>query len=152
MPSHFLDQCWNTFDWTPGNKLQWNFNQNSYIFIQGNTLENIVCKMALIFSHPQCIKWLRWGYKLISRIYILRIYWHVNASTPHWWLINIGSEVVTWTNVDQGPWRHMASLGHNDLIHWGRVTHICIGKLIIIDSDNGLSPWRHQAIIWTNWS
>ena len=35
--------------------------------------------------------------------------------------------------------------GHNEL-----VTHICVGKLTIIGSDNGLSPGRHQAIIWTN--
>ena len=34
--------------------------------------------------------------------------------------------------------------------HWGRVTHICVGNLIIIGSDNGLSPSRRQAIIWTN--
>ena len=36
------------------------------------------------------------------------------------------------------------------LTHWGRVTHICVGKLTIIGSDNGLSPGRHQAIIWGN--
>ena len=36
------------------------------------------------------------------------------------------------------------------LAHWGRVTHICVGKLTIIGSDNGLSPERRQAIIWTN--
>ena len=30
------------------------------------------------------------------------------------------------------------------------MTHICIGKLIIIGSDNGLLPGWHQAIIWTN--
>ena len=36
------------------------------------------------------------------------------------------------------------------LIHWGRVTHICSTKLTIIGSDNGLSPGRRQAIIWTN--
>ena len=34
--------------------------------------------------------------------------------------------------------------------HWGRVTHICVGNLTIIDSDNGLSPCRSQAIIWIN--
>ena len=33
------------------------------------------------------------------------------------------------------------------LTHWGRVTHICVSKLIIIGSDNGLSPSRRQAII-----
>ena len=36
------------------------------------------------------------------------------------------------------------------LTHWGRVTHICVSKLAIIGSDNGLSPGRRQAIIWTN--
>ena len=36
------------------------------------------------------------------------------------------------------------------LTHWGRRTHICLSKLTIIGSDNGLSPGRHQAIIWTN--
>ena len=30
------------------------------------------------------------------------------------------------------------------------MTHICVGKLTIIGSDNGLSPQRRQAIIWTN--
>ena len=34
--------------------------------------------------------------------------------------------------------------------HWGRVTHICVSKLTISDSDNGLSPGRRQAIIWIN--
>ena len=36
------------------------------------------------------------------------------------------------------------------LTHWGRVTHICVGKLTIIVSDKGLSPARRQAIIWTS--
>ena len=36
------------------------------------------------------------------------------------------------------------------LPHWGRVTHICVGNLTIIGPDNGLSPGRRQAIIWTN--
>ena len=36
------------------------------------------------------------------------------------------------------------------LTHWGRVTHICVAKLTIIASDNGLSPGRRKAIIWTN--
>ena len=36
------------------------------------------------------------------------------------------------------------------MCNWGRVTHICVGKLTIIGSDNGLSPGRRQAIIWTN--
>ena len=39
---------------------------------------------------------------------------------------------------------------HAICMHWGRVTHICVGKLTIIGQDNGLSPVRRQAIIWTN--
>ena len=34
--------------------------------------------------------------------------------------------------------------------HCGRMTHICVSELAIIGSDNGLSPGRRQAIIWTN--
>ena len=42
---------------------------------------------------------------------------------------------------------------HSDFFfftHWGRVTHICVNKLTIIGSGNGLLPGRRQAIIWTN--
>ena len=39
---------------------------------------------------------------------------------------------------------------NGSLTHWGRETHICVSKLTIIASDNGLSPGRRQAIIWTN--
>ena len=30
------------------------------------------------------------------------------------------------------------------------MTHICVSKLTVIGSDNGLSPGRRHAIIWTN--
>ena len=36
------------------------------------------------------------------------------------------------------------------LTHWGPVTHICVSKLSILGPENGLSPGRRQAIIWTN--
>ena len=36
------------------------------------------------------------------------------------------------------------------LIDWGRMTHICVGNLAIIGSDNCLSPGRRHAIIWTD--
>ena len=35
----------------------------------------------------------------------------------------------------------------NILTHWGGETHICVGNLTIIGSDNGLLPERRQAII-----
>ena len=36
------------------------------------------------------------------------------------------------------------------MTHWGRLTPICVGNLTIIGSDNGLSPGRRHAVIWTN--
>ena len=36
------------------------------------------------------------------------------------------------------------------LTHRGRVTQICVSKLTINGSNNGLSPGRSQANIWTN--
>ena len=43
-------------NWTLRNKHQWNFNQNSYIFIQENAFEMVVWKMPAILSRPQCVK------------------------------------------------------------------------------------------------
>ena len=57
---------------------------------------------------------------------------------------------IIWNHADLVHWRIYAALEGNALTHWGRMTHICVGKLIIIVSDNGLSPDRRQAIIWTN--
>ena len=46
-------------------------------------------------------------------------------------------------------WKISYALGLFILTHCGRVSHICVSKLTIIGSDNGLSPDRRQAIIWT---
>ena len=54
----------------------------------------------------------------------------------------------------QSPWLALVKwLGQFDdciLTHWGRVTHICISRLTITGSDNGLLPRLRQAIIWTS--
>ena len=41
-----LNQCWEIVNWTLRNKILWNLNQNSYIFIQENAFENLVWKMG----------------------------------------------------------------------------------------------------------
>ena len=48
---------------------------------------------------------------------------------------------------NHGMYAYMTS-SHNKLQCWG--THTYVSNLTIIGSDNGLSPGRHQAIIWTN--
>ena len=47
----------------------------------------------------------------------------------------------------QSHWLH--DVPQTMLTHWVRVTPICVSKLTMIASDKGLSPGRHQAIIWT---
>ena len=54
---------------------------------------------------------------------------HLKMLSAKWWICCLSPDLLT---------------------HWGWVTHICIGKLTTIGSDNGLSPRRRQAIIWTN--
>ena len=49
-PSQYLNQCWVTVNWTLRNKLQWNFNQTTKLFIHKNASENIVCEKAAILS------------------------------------------------------------------------------------------------------
>ena len=62
---------------------------------------------------------------------------------------------VIWTNVDFSYVRWQSSesnfaASYEANTHSGRVTHICVRKLSIIGSENGLSPGPRQAIIWTN--
>ena len=52
-----------------------------------------------------------------------------------------------WSPCNANVWKDS---GYHCLTHWGRVTHICVGTNTNIGSDNGLSPGRRQAIIWTN--
>ena len=66
MPSHYLNQCWIIVNWTLRNKLQLNFNWNSYIFIQENALDKVVCKMAAILSQPQWVNLTKSASYLVS--------------------------------------------------------------------------------------
>ena len=60
-------------------------------------------------------------------------------------LIHIWRVIYSLPSISALNW-----LKYLSLTHWGRVTHICVGKLTIIGSDNGLSSGRRQAMIWTN--
>ena len=70
-----------------------------------------------------------------------------NLTNHQWWLTApvkaVSLELLKMSVFD-------ISLKITNLTHWGRVTHICVSKIIIIGSDNGLLPGRRQAIIWTN--
>ena len=69
------------------------------------------------------------------------------CSAKHW-RTSLGKEPNTTSSIS---FRRRTGEGEiSGLTHWGRVTHICVSKLTTIGSDNGLSPDRRQAIIWTN--
>ena len=65
---------------------------------------------------------------------------HLKMSSWKWRPFCLGPNVLT----------NLPPHENYHLTHWGRVTHICVSKLSIIGSDNGLSPDRRQAIIYTN--
>ena len=85
----------------------------------------------------------------------------------------VWNQAITWINADlfsvgiSGTHFNELSLNPNILIQemhlklylqnigyvltqWGWVMHICINKLTITGSDNGLLPHRHKAIICPN--
>ena len=43
-----------------------------------------------------------------------------------------------------------ATQTYEPLTHLGRVAHICVGNVTIIGSENGVSPGRRQAIVWSS--
>ena len=108
-----------------------------------------------------------------------KCYYGMNARGSYWWYVNIGAgdgllqalpEPVL-TKIYVTIWYHYRPQWVNFsfftlciywcflkcyyidgtwwLSHWGRVTHLCVGNVTIINSDNGLSSGWYQAIIWT---
>ena len=57
-PNHYLNQCWNILNWTLRNKLQWNDNRNTNIFIEKkihlNSLLPIWCR-AIIWTNANLL-------------------------------------------------------------------------------------------------
>ena len=85
MPSHYLNQYWQIVNWTLGNKHQWNFNPNSYILIQENAFEEVVCKTATILSQPQCVKVMAWCLLFSKPLRELMLpYWQTPRYKLHW--------------------------------------------------------------------
>ena len=68
-------------------------------------------------------------------------YWSLALNHKYGWRFH-----EVWVNGISYP----AADDPQALTHWGRMMHICIIKLTIIGSYNGLSPGWRQAIIWAN--
>ena len=66
VPSHYLNQCWTIVNVTLRNKVLWNINRNSYVFINENGFEKVVCEMSTTCLGPNV---------LIIRSLIARFMW-----------------------------------------------------------------------------
>ena len=73
-----------------------------------------------------------------------------SASMCRSWIIKIIIKAKRMINFQLCVHKHAVKWVSVALTHWGRVTHTCVDQITIIVSDNGLSPDRRQAIIWTN--
>ena len=85
--------------------------------------------------------------KNLSRRAVLRVWLYNDMEI--WG--NIPKNILLWSGLVQHSYdENEICISLTDLTHWGQVTHICVSKLTVIGSDNGLSPCRRQAIIWTS--
>ena len=84
--------------------------------------------------------------------YFVRTKWgKLSTLLPRVWLFNGPlHQVYCFSLYLPPPPPQLDCLLSHPLTHWGRVTHICVGNLTMIGSDNGLLPGQRQAIIWTN--
>ena len=71
-----------------------------------------------------------WRHHIMEIVYVLMAYYEGTLLHIGFVMQNFSAVLLAWV-----------------LTHWGRVTHICVSKLSILGSDNGLSPGRRQAII-----
>ena len=88
----------------------------------------------------------------MSLLYFVLVAWYLGHRNSGF--ISLRTTIETRLT-DSGFLSHVAftcsgEKPYQPLTHWGRVTHICVSELPFIGSDNGLSPGRRQAIIWTN--
>ena len=136
------------------------------IFLKENVRISIKISLKFVPKSPiddipalfQILAWRRPGDKPLSEAMMESLLTHICVARPQW---------VKWHHLDyEKVFNFFDNQGNFEtethkccacwwtrtvgLTLWGWVTHICISKIIIIDSDNGLSLGRHQTIIWTN--
>ena len=130
---HFPDDI---FKWIFLNENVWISITISLNFVPRDPINNIP---TLVQVMALC----RPGDTPLSETMMVRLRTHICVTRPQW-----DNENETTIN----PYNDEASAYRSDLAltHWGRVTHLCVGKLTTNGSDNGLSPGRRQVIIWTN--
>ena len=67
-----------------------------------------------------------------------------------YWYFCTNESITDSKNTNNGRWIVLSSSTRPHSLTVQPICHICVSKLTIIGSHNGLSPGRCQAIIWTN--
>ena len=88
-PNNYLNQCWNITNWKLRNKLQWNLNRNSNIFIQEYAFGSVVWEMAAMLSWPKCVNKTHFIPNLLHRVHMIlmeiMVHWfHIYSLTALW--------------------------------------------------------------------
>ena len=121
------------------NKIQWNLYRNSYIFIQENSFENIVCKMVAILSQPHYINWV-----IICPGNGLSHFWHQAYAWTSAELVSVELRGTKSSIFSIKIWYFC--IQQNALTHWGQVMHVCVGS----DNQSGTKIKLVAKIIATN--
>ena len=77
------------------NKHQWNFNQNTKLFIHENASKNIVCEMAAILSRWRWVKG-KWQCYTQGSCYVQNPMWYINTGKLSIWSNNAGHIYSGW--------------------------------------------------------
>ena len=133
-----IDRCWHTWWW---NLIQHYFSSSREFADQGTSVyEGLLTEMLSLLCASKK-SWRNGRMQLKSDLLPATRYrsdvWKIDKITVKWNGLHIKWHVIGQDLI-------------SPLTHWRRVRHICVNKLTIIGSDNGLSPGRRQAIIWTN--
>ena len=119
---------------------QWTFSWYTLIYLKWYLKWSQQPSSVTVFRHMEKEELFRIHHWWITKVTII----HFECLWFYWNGGNKKLSVFYYNNLE------ITQYQCSTLSHWGRVTHICVSKLSIIGSDNGLSPDRRQAIIWTN--
>ena len=74
--------------------------------------------------------------------------WSYGENLEYYWLTDQDQRALLQIEIVYRAWNwDVIAHPYPAFTRWGRVTHKCVSKLSILGSDNGLSPFRRQAII-----
>ena len=96
LPSHYLHKWRLIINWDHRNKLQWNSNQSTNLFVCENAFANAVCEMAAILSRGK--SWVTMSRVELSNHEGYGKNQHVQSTTKHKMCIILQQHFILWSN------------------------------------------------------